>query len=192
VFPQTFPVSSYFPCLWLHLPLLSVIIQAPHSSPITACLQYKGSLPPVQILSLVDRLDTTSRQRGFHHDDLYASVSRFSVNNWDYTVHWVLSVNVQVMVPTLLKSKLVEIVQAQALGSRLRLLSGLHPISSVHHNAPCHGRVRSERFGRAERHNQAFLSNDFVKGFRDPRYALHPCKSFLDQIRTHFRTGMIF
>ena len=58
------------------------------------------------------------------------------MNKWDYTVHWVLSVNVQVMVPTSLKSKLVEIVQAEALGSRLRLPSGLHPISSVHHNAP--------------------------------------------------------
>lgn len=46
------------------------------------------------------------------------------MNNWDHTVHWVLSVNVQVIVPTSLKSELVEIVQAQALGSSLRLLSG--------------------------------------------------------------------
>ena len=94
---------------------------------------HKGTLPPVQILSLVD---TPNRQRGFHHDGLYASVPRFPINNWDHTVHWVLSVNVQVIVPTSLKSELVEIVQAQALGSSPRLLSGFHPISSVHHNAP--------------------------------------------------------
>ena len=34
-------------------------------------------------------------QRRFRHNDLYASAPRFPMNNWGYTLYWVLSVNVR-------------------------------------------------------------------------------------------------
>ena len=133
---------------------------------------------------------------GFRHDDLYASAPRFSMNNWDYSkLHHPLGPQRQCA--TSLISKLVKIVQVWALGSSLPLLSGFHPDlvgSPPRSRSPQSlGRVRSERVGGAERHNRDYLSNDFcVKVKTAILCAVHPCKSFSDQIRTHFRTGMIF
>lgn len=198
VFPQTFPVSSCFPSLWLHLSLPLTLYQSistgHHTRPRSRPAYSTNILPPVQILSLVD---TMNWQRGrFRHDDLYASAPRFSMNNWDYSKSH-RPLGPQRQCATSLISKLVKIVQVWALGSSLPLLSGFHPDlvgSPPRSRSPQSlGRVRSERVGGAERHNRDYLSNDFcVKVKTAILCAVHPCKSFSDQIRTHFRTGMIF